>query len=184
MKIIAPSHVRTTLFALMIAAGVMPGAANSQDELTGTRADRSLDALAQCARIPDDAERLACFDREAAQLITAVDTGEMRIVEKGEVEETRKRLFGYALPRTRIFDGDDGRELDLLETTITSVRQVAPGEWHFRVAEGNALWRVKNDSVRMKTPKAGEKVVFKKAAVGTYFIRINGRTGVRGNRIG
>ena len=39
-------------------------------------------------------------------------------------------------------------------------------------------------SVRFRAPKVGDEVEFKPATMGTYWIRLNGRKGARGNRIG
>ncbi|MEO1490397.1 MAG: hypothetical protein AAFR88_13335, partial [Pseudomonadota bacterium] len=39
-------------------------------------------------------------------------------------------------------------------------------------------------TVRFRAPKVGDSVEFKPATMGTYWIRVNGRKGVRGNRIG
>lgn len=119
----------------------------------------------------------------APQLLQATDEGTVKIIDSVEIDQTRRRLFGFTLPKVPIFSGDDGAELDLLESTITSVRGVGRGIWHLRIAEGNTLWRVESNSVSMRAPKVGDTVIFKSATVGTYFVRISGRKGVRGSRI-
>ena len=40
-----------------------------------------------------------------------------------------------------------------------------------------------NVPMRLRPPRVGDEVVFKKAALGSYFIRIAGQTGVKGRRI-
>ncbi len=61
---------------------------------------------------------------------------------------------------------------------------MGPREWHIWIEEGNAQWQMKGTSVRTRAPKVGDPVEFKPATMGTYWIRVDGRNGVRGNRIG
>ena len=50
------------------------------------------------------------------------------------------------------------------------------------IAEGSK-WQMSNVPMRLRTPREGDAVVFKKAALGSYFIRIAGQNGVKGRRI-
>ena len=143
--------------------------------------------LETCTSITDDAERLACFDREVGALVGATSQGEVKVVETEEISEVRKKLYGYSIPDVGIFASetkDEKEEARRLVSTITKVRQVSSKEWHFWIEEGNAKWRIKSTSVRFRAPKVGDEVEFKPATMGTYWIRVDGRKGVRGNRIG
>ena len=143
--------------------------------------------LETCTAITDDAERLACFDREVGALGGATADGAVRVVETDDIKKARKKLFGYSLPNVGLFasDGEEDEEASKrLTSTVTKVRQVSSKEWHFWIKEGNAKWRVKSTSVRFRAPKVGDEVEFKPATMGTYWIRLNGRKGARGNRIG
>ena len=108
----------------------------------------------------------------------------VRVVETEEITQARKRLFGFTLPKIGLFSGDDGEEVETLTSTITRVRQIGAKEYLFWIEEGNAQWRMKSNSIRFRAPKVGDSVEFKPATMGTYWIRVNGRKGVRGNRIG
>ena len=57
--------------------------------------------------------RLACFDRAAGSLLAARDSGEVRVVDREEVQETRRGLFGFTLPKLGIFGAGDDEQLEL-----------------------------------------------------------------------
>ncbi|MEL7218541.1 MAG: hypothetical protein AAGK01_08940 [Pseudomonadota bacterium] len=119
--------------------------------------------------------------------VGAANEGEVKVVEKEEINKARKKLFGYSVPDAGIFKAQSKEEKEAnkrLTSTITKVRQVSSKEWHIWIEEGNARWRMKNNSIRFRAPKVGDTVEFKPATMGTYWIRVNGRKGVRGNRIG
>ncbi len=144
------------------------------------------EALKSCRNIVGNAERLACFDSAVGVVVAAQESGDLRIVDKEAAKQTRRRLFGFALPDIGWFgDGKVGDEdqLDMLETTITSVRQTRRNTWTFQTEEG-AVWQINNVPSRLRALKPGQSVIFKKAALNSYFIRIEGQTGVKGTRIG
>ncbi|KWV90361.1 hypothetical protein [Erythrobacter sp. YT30] len=143
--------------------------------------------LETCTAIENDAERLACFDREVGTLVGASNKGDVKVVDSEQISEARKKLYGYSLPDAGIFEAateEEREENKRLVSTITRVRKVGSKEWHFWIEEGNAKWRIKNNSIRARAPEVGQSVEFKPATMGTYWIRIDGRKGVRGNRIG
>lgn len=149
--------------------------------------EQSLDALKACRALSGDAERLACYDRAAGEIVGAADRGEIRVVTKADVEQTRRGLFGFTLPKLGLFGGREGEEepepLDLLESSVTSARQIDRTTYVFKIAEGNATWQIREAPSRFIGPRVGDKVVFKRATMGTYFIRVNNQIGVRGRRI-
>lgn len=169
-------------------------AASSAALAQASEADKSGDTIANtpligkletCTTLTDDAERLACFDREVAGLVSATNEGEVRVVETEDIKQARRRLFGFSLPKINLFGGgEDEEEIELLQSTITKIRKVGAKEYHFWIEEGNAKWRMKGRTMRFRAPKVGDSVEFKPATMGTYWIRVNGRKGVRGNRIG
>ena len=79
-------------------------------------------------------------------------------------------------------EGEDKEASELLETTITSVRYLSAKKIRFTTEEG-ATWEITSAPRRLRTVKAGHSVVFKKAALGSFFIRVNGQMGVKGKRI-
>lgn len=161
----------------------------AQDQTTHDQATQAPDyvaALKSCQTLRQNGDRLACFDQAVAAMVTATEGGQVRLVDQEDVRKTRRRLFGFSLPDIGLFgkdsDGEDD-ELDVLQSTITSVRYTQANAFTFRIAEGDATWQVTNAPSRLRQVQPGDSVEFKKAALGSYFIRINGQTGVKGRRI-
>lgn len=144
------------------------------------------EAMKACRSVTGDLERLACFDRAVGVVVAAQESGDLRIVDKEATQQTRRKLFGFSLPDIGLFgdgNGDDADELDELETTITSVRRIRGDAWVFQTEEG-AVWQINNAPSRLRPIRSGQSVIFKKASLGSYFIRVAGQIGVKGRRIG
>lgn len=144
-----------------------------------------IEALKACQDITDPTSRLNCFDRAVSTMVSATEEGELQLVDKEDVTKTRRRLFGFSLPNLGIFGGGDGEEdeLDMLESTVTRVISVRGDKVVFEIEEGS-IWQISDAPARIiRRIDRGTPVVFKKAALGSYFIRVDGRTGVKGKRI-
>jgi hypothetical protein len=167
--------------ALVLAGGVavvaqVPGVQGAASLLDGLRGCRSI------AGVP---ERAACYDDKVGALLGAVETGDVRLVDREEVRKTRRQLFGITLPEIDMLKADPKDEAepsDLFETTIASGRQTGPRTWRFTTAEG-AVWEINSPPRKIAPIMPGDKVVFKQASLGYYFIRINGQIGVKGRRV-
>ncbi len=143
-----------------------------------------LAALKACRAIKDEDDRLKCYDAKVGAMVSASEAGDVRIVDREDVRRTRRQLFGFTVPDLDILEGDeqDKESSELLETTITSARQLTNKAWRFTTAEG-AVWEINNAPARLAPIKPQDKVIFKRASLGFYFIRINGQMGVKGKRI-
>jgi hypothetical protein len=142
-----------------------------------------LAALRACKTQVDPGARLACYDAAVAMVVAATDTGELQIVDSAEIKRTRRNLFGFSLPDLGLFGGgSDEPDMDMLETSIASVRYTGSDAFLFKTKEG-ATWQVTNAPGRLRQVRSGDKVVFKKAAMGSYFIRFAGQIGVKGKRV-
>lgn len=171
-----------TMMGLALACGGVAVVAQ-QPALVGSA--RLLDGLRGCRAIAAAAERAACYDGSVGALLGAVETGDVRLVDREEVRKTRRQLFGISMPDIAMLQSDDkdGAELsDLLETTIASGRQIGPSTWRLTTVEG-AVWEINNPPRKIGPINPGDKVVFKKASLGYYFIRINDQIGVKGRRV-
>lgn len=143
-----------------------------------------LEALKACRNIVDPAERLACYDTKVGAMVSASEAGDVRIVDREDVRRTRRQLFGFTVPDLDILEGDeqDKEASEMLLTTVTRARQLSGKSWRFTTEEG-AVWEITNAPRRLAPIKPGDKVEFKKASLGFYFIRINGQMGVKGKRV-
>jgi len=154
--------------------------AAAQDAAVPTSED-TIAQLKSCRALTDPTERLACYDREVGEVIVATEEGTLQVVDQADVEETKRSLFGFTMPKIKLFGGDDA-ELKVLETTITSARRQGRESWIFTTEEGST-WRIAETKLGWRPPRKGQTVVFKKASMGSYFIRVEGQIGVKGKRI-
>lgn len=138
--------------------------------------------LQSCRAIAAPDDRLACFDRASATLFAARDSGELRVVDREEVQETRRGLFGFTLPKLGVFGSGDDEQLDMLESTITGVSRYGRNGYRIRIEEGS-VWQIESAPSRLRTPKPGDEIVLKKASLNSFFIRIAGQIGVKGKRV-
>ena len=105
------------------------------------------------------------------------------MIDREDVREARRSLFGFALPSVGLFDDDgEDEEEELFSTTIERVRYLSGRKAQFTTAEG-AVWEMKNIPRRLREIEPGDTVVFKGASMGYFYIRIDGQMGVKGRRI-
>lgn len=165
--------------ALMLAA---PAASQSDAQ---TERGGYLEALQACQGEVSDAARLACYDMAVGKMITATEEGELRVVDRSEMREARRKLFGFSLPDFGLFKGKgqiEEEELAMVETTIAGVRPSANRGWLLTTAEG-AVWQIDDVPNRLMTPRVSQSLELRKGSMGSYFIRINGQPGIKGTRV-
>lgn len=145
-------------------------------------------ALRACQGKTDPAERLACYDTAVAAMVSASSEGEVRVVDAEDVRQTRRKLFGFALPDLGIFGGNSDKddpetaeEFTTLNTTITGVR--ASGQTLVVTTAEGAQWQLDELPARLMKPRIGQTLEIKKGALSSYFLRINGQKGVKGRRV-
>ena len=150
-----------------------------------------VDDVVRCRAISEPAARLACYDAAATTLTEATDNQTIVVLDKAEVQRTRRSLFGFTLPKLPFFGNDrDGKnetkedkaEVRELATTIRSVAPSGYGLWSLTLAEGGT-WRTTEPS-RSLEPRAGQSIVIKRGPVGGYMAKVDGERAVRIQRIG
>lgn len=142
--------------------------------------------VTKCQVITDSAARLRCYD----QAVPAIDAGErhqdVMIVDRAQVRDTRKTLFGLALPKLAIFSGKSAdektEEVKEVESTLSAVRVDNYGHWLLTLAD-SAKWQQIDDNVVARRPRAGDKVVIKLGILGSYKMNITGQPAIRVHRV-
>jgi len=183
MKSMHPARYRTPrawLAPLIVPLAFWSGSALAQD----TSEDARMTALRACQATVDPTARLACYDRAVGEVVAATDAGELQVVDREEIRETRRGLFGFSLPKLGIFGGGDDDKDDLakkMNTTITGVRTVGREGWQITIAEGS-VWQI-SEAPRRFRPQIGDDVELERAAMGSYWVRLKGQNGVKGRRI-
>lgn len=148
----------------------------------------ALQAVVDCRNVADASERLACYDAATGALETAERAGEVVVVDRAQVQEAQRAAFGFNFRMPSFLTGggrsDDGRpttaEIDTLESTVTEARQVN-GKWYI-VLEDGALWYQTDNTSVPRPPKKGSKVLIKRAAMGSYFLSVEGQRSMRAKR--
>ncbi|QAY77093.1 hypothetical protein [Sphingosinicella sp. BN140058] len=147
--------------------------------------DRSLSdplaALTACRAVVDNAARLACYDQASARFGEAVSKGDVIVMDQEEAQRTRRSLFGFSVPKIRLFRGDDGEEAQKIDAVIASATALGYDKYRIRLEDG-AVWQTTEASPAL-TVKAGQKIEIKRASMGSYFLRVSGQRSVRGMRV-
>ena len=175
--------MRGTTSLLALAALALPAAAIAAPKAMQRRPE-ALEAVLRCRAIADEKARLACFDSAVATFEQATTSREVVVVDRKQVRDTKRSLFGLDLPGLNIFGGgpdDEGTEVNSIESEVASAFQDGEGRWVVTLKEGGT-WRQINDMILGRRPKPGSKVEVKKAAMGSYMMRIDGQPGVRARR--
>jgi hypothetical protein len=158
-----------------------------------------LDKLYACTSVTDSAPRLACFDEAVAGLRTATETGGAVVVNRAQIERAEKEAFGLAAPSlTALAESaaasttpaasaaakptEKPKTLDNVTLAVKSVEKAPDGSYRF-VMENGQVWR-QTDSIRLpglgKGPWTAE---VRKAAMGTFMLKLGDRTAVRVRRL-
>lgn len=140
----------------------------------------AFERLSECQSLSDSAQRLACYDERMASLRAAANTGEVVIVERAQVDQARRAVFGLSAPSLPSVFGDD--TIESLETTLTQATPALNGAWVFHLADGS-VWR-QIDNTRITNPRSrqGEDVRVRRAALGSYFLNLGSSRAVRVRR--
>lgn len=171
---------------LLAAAALLalPAAAFGQRAEEAPQRPELFEALVRCRAIADDAARLQCFDGAAANLQQAAERRDLVVVDRQQVRESRRRLFGLALPRLPIFGGGDDEEEDeisSIESQVASASQIEFGRWLVRLEDGST-WVQTDNEILAGRPRPGQPVRVSRAALGTFMMRVNNQPGIRVRR--
>jgi hypothetical protein len=145
----------------------------------------ALQGLSSCLAMTDDHQRLGCLDTEAAKLIAAAKSHDIMLLGRKDMQETRRGLFGYALPKMSLFGnhGSDGARDDVAEidAVVQSATSSGHGNWRMKLDNG-AVWET-TEEVTWDPPHPGSKVHIKRGALGSYFMTIDRASPIRAMRI-
>lgn len=166
----------------MITAGVLATAAMPSAAVSNAAATNLVTSMLACKAETDNARRLACYDTAAGKLAAATAKGDVKVVDRADVVATRKSLFGFAVPKSPFFAGDDsaGEVTVEMDGVVKSFR--ADGYSKFTVTlDSGAVWMTTEPLPR--DPKVGQKVHLRRGAIGSYFITINDARAARAIRL-
>jgi hypothetical protein len=162
----------------ILGMAVLPGGAIAETR----RAERpeAFRKLVDCRSVAEPAARLACYDAQVAALDAAEQKEDLVIVDRQQVDKAKRGLFGFTLPKLKLFGADD-KAVTHLESVIKSARPLSQGRWMF-VLEDGAVWRQTDNRSLNPDPKAGMPIKIRRAALGSYLANVDGQTAIRVRR--
>ncbi len=138
--------------------------------------------LVQCRTIADDPARLACFDSRSAELDAATVRRDIVVMDRNQVRDTRRTLFGLAVPKLAILDANEADEVKQIEGVVKRARRDEDNRWIMSLQDG-ASWRQIDGHVLGLEPRVGSKVVVRRAALGSFMMSIERQPGIRVKRV-
>jgi hypothetical protein len=170
------------LVIAVAAAAILAPAATAARTARPQQRPEAFEALVRCRALTDDSARLKCFDSAAATLQQQAENRDLVVVDRKQIQETKRGLFGLDIPNLNPFGGDDGvEEIKSIEGVVRSAVQDGDGRWMITL-EDNSIWAQTDNYPFAVNPKRGHKVKIVKAAMGSYMMRVNGQPGVRARR--
>lgn len=167
-------------FAAFAIVAALPAAAAAQDG-ERQRPQALLDVL-QCRTLAAPEERLACYDRTVAAMEQAEAAEQLVVVDREQIQRTRRSLFGLTLPNLSIFgDDSDDEEASRIEGTIRAVSADPYGKWILTLEDG-AVWRQIDSRELAIEPRVGQPIRIRRAAMGSYLANINNQVAIRMRR--
>ena len=168
--------------AAAVAALAIGGSAWPANGKTQNDTPPQLARLLACRSVADPEQRLACFDRETAATSEAIARSDLVAMDRAKVRETRRSVFGFSVPKLGIFGGGDTDEVDQIDGTITKVGWTRDG---FSVLlQDQSQWVQTDGKTLPLEPRAGNKVIIKRGALGSYIMNVAGQRGVKVKRVG
>jgi len=165
-----------------LAAGLGMAAGIAGAALGAEPAHPALSGLNACGEVADAAQRATCYDSALAAFTSAVRSGDVIIVQKKEAQAAQRSAFGLNLPALNIFDrSGDAAPLESVTGEIARAYRDQFSRWVVVLTDG-ATWRqIDNESIS-PAPRAGSSVEIRRAALGSYFMKVDGQRGVRARR--
>lgn len=171
----------------LAAAALLASPIAAADQAKEVRASPLLDALGKCRAESDPTARVACYDSAVDALTAARAKKDIVVLDKEDVRQTRRGLFGFALPRLPFFAGkEDDPDAEIpkeLKSTVKSARAIGYGKWRIELEDG-ALWETTEARTGFKDPKPGAAITIERGLMNGYFITVGDGRRVAAKRVG
>jgi hypothetical protein len=162
-------------------------AASAAEKVSAQKRAQVLQAVVDCRPMTDANARLACYDAAAARLDEAEASGQVVVVDKEQARQVRREVFGLQLPSLDIFShaakgpGAAVEDVDRVTEVVKTASRQADGRWVIELESG-AVWRQIDASELANDARAGSKAEIRKAALGSFFMKIDGQPAIRVHR--
>jgi hypothetical protein len=140
-------------------------------------------ALSDCRSIADPSARLVCYDKAAASLDEAQSSGAVVVIDRQQASQIKRQTFGFSFESLSIFDF--GGKKDVADESINSVARSAAvtptGRWVVTLEDG-AVWRQIESADFDLDVRPGSKIRIRRAALGSFMMRVDRQSEVRVHR--
>jgi len=168
---------------LLVAGGVLAFAVPSLAADPPAKRAGVYQKVLDCRTITDPTARLACYDQAAAQFEQAETSGQVVVVDRAQMREVRRQVFGFSVPSISLFTrGEREEEVNTLASTVTAARQDPYGKWVITI-EGGAVWKQTETAELVRRPKPGSKVEIRRGALGAFFMNVDGQKAIKVERV-
>jgi hypothetical protein len=172
---------RSPSLAAVILVWAVAGSADAR-QAQASNGSVLLKGLADCRAVTEATARLACFDQMASRLIAAEQAGDVVVVDRSDVRAARRQAFGFSLPSMDVFArGDRDAPLERVQLVLARATRLQDGKWLLRTQEGQ-VWRQIDDKKLSNSPRPGSKAEVRNAAMGSFFMNIDGQRAIRVRR--
>jgi len=154
-----------------------------------------LDKVYACAAMTDSAARLACYDAAVAGLKQAQSAGEVGVVSRDQIQKAEKDAFGLQRPALAELvekpvpatapatqKAADVQSPDKVTLAISEVSKGPDGRYRFTMENGQ-VWRQTDEATLGGLSQKGLTAEIRKAALGTFMMKIGNRTAIRVKRV-
>lgn len=141
----------------------------------------TLTRLTTCRALTDPPARLACYDAAVVALDDAERQGEVVVMDRAQINETRRQLFGFQMPSLpRLLGASPDADIESIETTLERATQ-SGDRWVFRLADGSVWGQIDSGRVFVRD-RPGQPVRVRKASLGSFFLTVGESRAVRVRR--
>ena len=156
-------------------------------ETDASRLPLAVQKLLDCRAVADNAGRLACYDASVAELGRLISAGEIVVVDHERVAKVKRQAFGFSLPSLSLFErgeraGEKGGELQQISGNVASGYQRGDGKWIIELEDGGLWEQTDNEKLPVGAHK-GSRAEVRKAALGSFFMNIDGQRALRVRRV-
>ena len=142
----------------------------------------AVQTVLDCQKIADGGQRLACFDASVAAMERAESTGDLVTIDKEQRRAARHQAFGLPLPSLSFLDrGEKPEEVDRITAKVASASRDPYGKWTVKLDDG-AVWRQIDDTEVDRPPHAGSTAEIRRAALGSFTMKLDGQFAIRVHR--
>ena len=139
-------------------------------------------AVLDCRKVEDGAQRLACYDKAVDGMAQAEAKGDLVTVDREQRRAVRRQAFGLNLPSLAFFDrGEKSGEADRITAKVAAASRDPFGKWVIKLDDG-AVWRQTDGHYLDHDAHRGSSVEIRKGTLGSFLMKVDGQLAIKVRR--